>query len=148
MPLTADWSFTNHADYPRICATRMSHKSKQYLTNPRPRLFYQSWGSNTLILHLQQFSCPLASHPVTKEVLVSCPLYRARDVFCSGNIWGLCCIGCWQDYGELWHIYPSSFPVHPGLEGCEPGVSKDCLVISQVWEVEPLVCSLCSCLEL
>ena len=44
----------------------MSHKSKQYLTNPRPRLFYQSWGSNALILPPWQFSCPPASHPVTE----------------------------------------------------------------------------------
>ena len=43
----------------------MSHKSEQYLTNPRPRPLYQSWGSNTLTLHFQWFSCPLASHPVT-----------------------------------------------------------------------------------
>ena len=51
----------------------MSHKSEQYLTNPRPRLFYQPWGSNTLIPSSWQFSCPLASHPVTvldREVAV------------------------------------------------------------------------------
>ena len=43
----------------------MSHESKQYLTNPKPRLLYQSWGSNALILLPWQFSCPPASRPVT-----------------------------------------------------------------------------------
>ena len=47
----------------------MSHKSEQYLTNPRPRLFYQSWGSNALIPSPQQFSCPPASCPVTATLL-------------------------------------------------------------------------------
>ena len=43
----------------------MSHESEQYLTNPRPRLLHQSWGSNTLTRPLRQFSCPQASRPVT-----------------------------------------------------------------------------------
>ena len=43
----------------------MSHKSKRYLTNPKSRLLYQSWGSSTLIPPLQWFSCPHASCPVT-----------------------------------------------------------------------------------
>ena len=46
----------------------MSHESELYLTNPKPRLLYQSWGLITLILLLQQFSCSLASHPVTPLV--------------------------------------------------------------------------------
>ena len=50
---------------PKIQATRMSPKSKQYFTNPRPRPLYQSWGSNAPTSCLQQFSCPLTSHPVT-----------------------------------------------------------------------------------
>ena len=68
----ADWDFSDcwlsHYQpcwLPRIQTTRMSHKSEQYLTNPRPRLFYQPWGSNALIPSPRQFSCPPASHPVT-----------------------------------------------------------------------------------
>ena len=57
---------------PRIRATRMSHKSEQYLTNPKSRLLYQSWGSNTLTLPLQWFSCPPASHPVTPSTMMTC----------------------------------------------------------------------------
>ena len=45
----------------------MSHKSKQYLTNPKYRLLYQSWGSIALTPPLWWFSCPLASCPVTME---------------------------------------------------------------------------------
>ena len=43
----------------------MSHKFEQYLTNPKPRPFYQSWGSNALTPPLWWFSCPHASCPVT-----------------------------------------------------------------------------------
>ena len=46
----------------------MSHKSEQYVTNPKPRLLYQSWGSNALSPCLQQFSCPPASHSVTYAI--------------------------------------------------------------------------------
>ena len=63
--LTADWGSYQPCWLPRIQTTRMSHKSKQYLTNPKPRLLYQSWGSDALIPPSRQFSCPPASCPVT-----------------------------------------------------------------------------------
>ena len=46
----------------------MSHESEQYLTNPKSRLLYQSWGSNALTPPFWQFSCPPTSCPVTLYV--------------------------------------------------------------------------------
>ena len=65
----------------------MSHKSKQYLTNPKPRLLYQSWGSNAFTSCLQQFSCPLASHSVTvaKEMETHVP-WGAKEQAAIGQI--------------------------------------------------------------
>ena len=54
----------------------MSHSLNSILPIPRPRLFYQSWGSNALTLLPWRFSCPLASHPVTLGVLKALKHFR------------------------------------------------------------------------
>ena len=98
--------FTNHADYPRIHATRISHKSEQYLTNPRPRLLYQSWGLNAPTSCLQQFSCPLASHPVTLSIVWGIIMWAscragAQSGFCfivRGITWVLQGAGAWSGH--------------------------------------------------
>ena len=91
-------SLTNAADSPRIHATRICHKSEQYLTNPRPRLLYQSWGSNTSHSCLQWFSCPPGKllcniHPWSK--------YPAARQIWYWRIW--CISPCWQrTRKDLW----------------------------------------------
>ena len=65
----------------------MSHESEQYLTNPKPRLLYQSWGSNTLTPPFQQFSCPHASCPVTPPFVLPSRLSEVVLVSWVVELW-------------------------------------------------------------
>ena len=77
--LTADWAVYQPCWLPRIWTTRVSHESEQYLTNPRPRLLHQSWGSNMLTHPLWWFSCPQASCPVTMPFFASLMAFDTRS---------------------------------------------------------------------